>query len=1200
MGLIVLDTTRIKSSLIPSIEKSKNNFDDSIDTINCAINNYSEKNDEVCSNLEKVKVEINNISKKIDNIKKEVQNKVIEKERIDNKNNSSFKTLTNTINAIEIGKSVRTFTTDKGNVKSGININIDSRYKKTDESTKSKMTQSKVTSVNNNSRNRKSIVETASKVTEKKPKTFIGRVGSALKKTGAVICTGVKAAWNGLKSLFKKGRDIAKRTLASLGNVVLSFSKGVVNFVESIGDFGLMAASAAGTVFTGAKDIVKGAVTGNWDFKNTKDLWDGTKAAVKYNWSDKLDQKLGLRQKLDKYAYSPFKTTGTIGKVAEGVGYITGVLILTGATAGAGSTVLAAGGGNGLVAGSAAASATGATLTVSSSAFVSGGIAAAAGVGKNTAAAWNDGASILGGLGYGITKGLYEGAEMTIGYAINGFKPFKGTGMASQVGNTGVHVALDAADGASGAFMDPLFSMIYSPNEENKAQIMYCVNYDKNGNKISDKKWEDLSFSEKYAALFKLRGGWSNVGIQAASAAVISLVSEMPDIASVKRANATYKKMSADGLTDATVTSIQNLKGNSLKNFLTKADQGGKLGLVTSKLTAKQLTKTFSLLDKVTLRKVIDNISESQVHEIIETAKTTTLDLFTKNLSTDRIRKLNNEEFEKIKKYLTTEQLEKIDIINQKSIEKNVHTFEPKTKNISYINQNVLDGSDKNYVYYIHGTNNTDIDNEIFTNGLRSRYGTDMASTMMQIDLKNTNMNLDEYVKNYCNNHNYEKCYIIKIPKKYMGYNANDIPVPIYKVTNDRTITYLTPSLIVGSYDNVTKKVVANTNYNPVFNPNGLHYSMQQIEGLMSSQNFKWYEYAVNRKKANYEELIKYDKKFNNWEKIMDNYSKEYEYSSNNQVAKNTNNQNKIEPKISSNNNNQFGIINNDSEKFLISKGDRKDLTIYNNSIEYKKATEEVRKQWGKILEEKVYVDPINGKQYKYKDLCVGYTKGRGPGAFTEINTINRAWNTDPKKILENLFCRNKDGKVITDVYGKPQLEMTGLNGRKISYTYDPLTDIIKINKAGRSIFGEEKMKFSDLLVRVKSQTEALNEAFSLNDFQDSMVLGRGMSIEGLSSYGIKLTDSAEEIYKKLTKNGNIYSDNGFMSATPIADAGLLPGADVQLIINTKKGANLGFLSDYGYSHEVEVTLGSGSKFNISNVMKSNDNKSIYIFLDQI
>ena len=143
-------------------------------------------------------------------------------------------------------------------------------------------------------------------------------------------------------------------------------------------------------------------------------------------------------------------------------------------------------------------------------------------------------------------------------------------------------------------------------------------------------------------------------------------------------------------------------------------------------------------------------------------------------------------------------------------------------------------------------------------------------------------------------------------------------------------------------------------------------------------------------------------------------------------------------------------------------------------------------------------------------------------------------------------------------------------------------------------------MKFSDLLVRVKSQTEALNEAFSLNDFQDSMVLGRGMSIEGLSSYGIKLTDSAEEIYKKLTKNGNIYSDNGFMSATPIADAGLLPGADVQLIINTKKGANLGFLSDYGYSHEVEVTLGSGSKFNISNVMKSNDNKSIYIFLDQI
>ena len=773
MGLIVLDTTQIKNSLIPSIEKTKNSFDSSIDTINLAINNHSNKNENVYNSLKRIKNEITQINEKVVNIKNEIQEKVVQKEKIDNKNNEAIKSLTGSVSNIKLGGSAKGFIANNENVKIAININTDQRFKKTNEATKSKMTNSKVTTINNKENN--NIIDTGANLSKRKSQSVIQKVGSALKKTGAAICSGVKAVWNGIKSFFKKGRDIVGKTLASMGNVVLSFSKGVVNFVESIRDFGLIAASAAGTVFTGTKDIIRGIKTGNWDFKKTKDLWDGTKSLVKYDWSNELDQKLGLRQKLDKYAYSPFKTTGTIGKVAEGAGYIAGVIALTAATAGAGSTVLAAGGGNGLVAGSAAASTTGATLTVSSSALVSGGIAAAAGVGKNTSAAWNDGASILGGLGYGITKGLYEGAEMTIGYAINGFKPFKGTGMASQVGNTGVHVALDAADGASGAFMDPLFSMIYSPNEENKAQIMYCVNYDKNGNKISDKKWEDLSFSEKYAAIFKLKGGWSNVGIQAASAAVMSLASEIPDIASVKRANATYKKMSADGLTDATVTSIQNLKGNSLKNFLTKADEGGNLGLVTSKLTAKQLTNTFSLLDKVTLKKVIDNVSESQVHEIIATATTQTLDLFTKNLSIDRFKQLTvneiltSQEYDKILKYLSTEQVNQL----RKEGFLKYHSSLPDN-----IRKEVIEGICKERKEYFD-----------YLEKEMGKYGVDQGSirklTKYKVKGRNFLKNEDrfiEFVDKYTENDGKELLYRIK--------NSENISVNDYRIIRDYFIDY--------------------------------------------------------------------------------------------------------------------------------------------------------------------------------------------------------------------------------------------------------------------------------------------------------------------------------------------------------------------------------------------------------------------------
>ena len=61
---------------------------------------------------------------------------------------------------------------------------------------------------------------------------------------------------------------------------------------------------------------------------------------------------------------------------------------------------------------------------------------------------------------------------------------------------------------------------------------MKYVNYDKNGNKINDKKWEDLTFNEKYRALFEYNGGWKNVGTSALSTASLSLVKKVPKLIS--------------------------------------------------------------------------------------------------------------------------------------------------------------------------------------------------------------------------------------------------------------------------------------------------------------------------------------------------------------------------------------------------------------------------------------------------------------------------------------------------------------------------------------------------------------------------------------------------------------------------------------------------------------------------------------------
>ena len=151
---------------------------------------------------------------------------------------------------------------------------------------------------------------------------------------------------------------------------------------------------------------------------------------------------------------------------------------------------------------------------------------------KNTEHAWNDGADLLEGMGYGLAKGSWEGLEMLLGASINSLKLADlGVGaVGQQLATTGCHVALDTLDGASANFIDPLMQMIYNPNETNMEDIMRIVNFDENGNQISNKTWDDLTFSEKYDALFKYNGGWTGVMTAAASAGAMSFLSEIPDI----------------------------------------------------------------------------------------------------------------------------------------------------------------------------------------------------------------------------------------------------------------------------------------------------------------------------------------------------------------------------------------------------------------------------------------------------------------------------------------------------------------------------------------------------------------------------------------------------------------------------------------------------------------------------------------------
>ena len=487
----------------------------------------------------------------------------------------------------------------------------------------------------------------------------------ALKDTGAFIAKIGKSIGNGLKTAWKWATDIEnwKKVGASIANAVIGLVKGVVSLVESILDFALLLGSAASTVNTGILDIAKGIVTGNWDWTVTKKLWNGTRSVVSYEWTNKLAKSFyntSAGKTLDKYAYKPFKSDGMACQVTEGIGYIAGIIVLTIVTCGIGAAA-SGGAAAGATATSVSSSAIAtlsvgsASATISTGSVVSAGIAAAAGAGKNTSAAWNDGASTVNGLLYGVAKGTYEGFEMGLGYTIGSLKIVQGTGLAAQSINTASHVALDTLDGASGAFVDPLLSMIYSPNAKNTEEIMKLINYDANGNKISNKTWDDLSFSEKYNVLFKYKGGWNTVATQALMAGGMSFLSEIPDLkAAAKISQGTSVMQVADDVAGAVAIGATSKKGfsslmeklkgisetrsnNSLKKIITKAQKAGNLEQVAKTLSVEQLSSSLKILDDVSVKSLFNSIDDSQIDDLLTHSDIFTTDFGRQLLSDQNI-----------------------------------------------------------------------------------------------------------------------------------------------------------------------------------------------------------------------------------------------------------------------------------------------------------------------------------------------------------------------------------------------------------------------------------------------------------------------------------------------------------------------------------------------------------------------------------
>lgn len=207
-----------------------------------------------------------------------------------------------------------------------------------------------------------------------------------------------------------------------------------MNLGENLTDIVLIASTGVASIGTGIHDISTG---GNI----TEEMW---KNCMSYIATEQVNNAFTdfyknneIGKWLDKNAVEALKSYGIGSQVSEGLGYTAGLVLLT----------ILTGGAAGVATGSA-----GTAVSVISNPLTISALATAAGTGKNTQDYWaraRDNANGeewrtlntgLGGIGYGLANGLWEGLQYYTGAKIATINPFT-----SAVSNAAARVGLDTA-----------------------------------------------------------------------------------------------------------------------------------------------------------------------------------------------------------------------------------------------------------------------------------------------------------------------------------------------------------------------------------------------------------------------------------------------------------------------------------------------------------------------------------------------------------------------------------------------------------------------------------------------------------------------------------------------------------------------------------------------------------------------------------
>lgn len=193
----------------------------------------------------------------------------------------------------------------------------------------------------------------------------------------------------------------------------------------------------------------------------------------------------------------------------------------------------------------------------------------------------------------------------------------------------------------------------------------------------------------------------------------------------------------------------------------------------------------------------------------------------------------------------------------------------------------------KDYYYFVHRTSAENYQS-FFQNGIilyDPSYT--IQSTLEKVEESVIQSgNLDSFIKNCVAGDSYNKVFLVKIPKAYFDGIRTKTgriyqPIPFLderecmglEVLAKRFYPVIIPCLIQGCYSR-EKGYITNPNFSPVFNPDGLKFSKEQIYNLQCCNMLaKSEECLLRNEKYRCDFLREFDKRNGTWNPFVKYFS---------------------------------------------------------------------------------------------------------------------------------------------------------------------------------------------------------------------------------------------------------------------------------------------------------------------------------------